>query len=69
MDGYIILIVYAVGTFITHFLVHRDSKGDIEEETTNIVCIFWPLVFVVGIIAEVIRWWKKNIKEFDDWMY
>lgn len=70
MNSYVILIIYAVGALATHFLVYdNDDKGDVEEETANIVCVFWPLAFVIGIIMEIIRWWKKNIQEFDDWMY
>ena len=66
---YIVLMIYAIGAFVSHFLIHKDGEGEIEQETADVVCLFWPLAFIVGIIMGIIRWWKRNMEKFDDWMY
>lgn len=54
-----LICIWALGAIFTmdQLLTHEGCPGDLGETVLAILfCLFWPVLLVIGITAEILEW-------------
>ena len=57
--NWIVIAIYVIGIFATHFIIYKGSEEDIDHNTVNIVCVAWPIAILICSLLLVERLIKR----------